>query len=67
MLSLWKIVWKRFVWNDLERFDVRKACINVRCGKVFSVCESEIEKDRENERREGGSLYQLSGEEKYKY
>lgn len=66
VLSLCKIVWKRFFWNDLERFDVRKACNVLSIGAVGKYSEREREK-RVRERREGGYLYVLSEEEKNKY
>lgn len=54
VLSLCKIVWKRFFWNDLERFDVRKACNVLSIGAVGKYSEREIE---EGAREEGRGLF----------
>lgn len=52
VLSLCKVVWKIFVWNDLERFDVRKACVNVlSIGAVGKYSERERKRVRDEERR----------------
>lgn len=63
VLSLCRIVWERFVWNDLERFDVRKACINVLSnGAVGKYCVRVRESVQDEERR--GFFIPSSGREK---
>jgi len=58
VLSLCKIVWKGFVWNDLERFDVSVNVLSIGAVGKYS------EREEDARRGEKGVLYICSQRKK---